>query len=110
MTQLPADFILGAATASYQIEGAAHEDGKAQSIWDTFCTKPGAIADGSNGDIACDHYHRMESDVALMSELGLDSYRFSICWPRVLRDDGSVNQAGMDFYSRLVDALLAAGI
>jgi beta-glucosidase len=104
------EFLFGAATAAYQIEGAAHEDGKEPSIWDTFCTRPGAIEDGSSGDIACDHYHRLDEDLDLMADLGLQAYRFSISWPRVLHADGSVNKPGMDFYSKLVDGLLARGI
>ncbi len=101
----------GAATSSFQIEGASHADGKGESIWDRFCATPGKIADGSNGSVACDHYHRSASDVALMSELGLTAYRFSISWPRVKPDsNGRTNSAGLDFYSRLIDDLLATGI
>ncbi len=104
-------FVWGAATSSFQIEGAADADGKGESIWDRFCTVPGAIADGSDGITACDHYHRVDDDVALMRWLGLDSYRFSVAWPRVVPDgDGAVNPAGLDFYDRLVDTLLEAGI
>ncbi|MCL1840193.1 MAG: GH1 family beta-glucosidase [Propionibacteriaceae bacterium] len=111
MTTFPADFTFGAATASYQIEGAATQDGKVPSIWDTFAHTPGAIADGSTGDVACDHYHRMESDLDLLADLGVDAYRFSIAWPRIQAGPGAgVNQAGIDFYSRLVDGLLARGI
>ncbi|MDR1767894.1 MAG: beta-glucosidase [Propionibacteriaceae bacterium] len=102
---------LGAATASYQIEGAVAEDGRGPSIWDTFSHTPGKTLAGDTGDIACDHYHRAKSDVALMAELGLDAYRFSIAWPRVVPTGaGAVNQAGLDFYSSLVDDLLAAQI
>jgi beta-glucosidase len=105
------DFIWGAATSSYQIEGAATEDGKGESIWDRFCATAGNIADGSTGAVACDHYHRYGEDVDLMAELGLNGYRFSISWPRILpAGTGAVNQAGLDFYDRLVDRLLAAGI
>jgi beta-glucosidase len=105
------DFLWGAASAAYQVEGAAYEDGKGLSIWDTFCKRPGAIADGQSGDITSDHYHHLEEDVALMKEIGLKSYRFSIGWPRVLPEGtGSINPKGIDFYNRLVDALLAAGI
>ena len=107
----PAGFIWGAATSAYQIEGARHEDGGTDSIWDTFARTPGRVADGSNGDVACDHYHRYPEDIAIMRGLGLDAYRFSISWPRVIpKPDGAVNAAGLDFYDRLVDALLDAGI
>jgi beta-glucosidase len=108
--RFPPDFVWGAATASYQIEGAVDADGRTPSIWDTFSRIPGAIVDGDTGDVACDHYRRMPEDVALMRELGLGSYRFSVAWPRVRPDGGPVNQAGLDFYRRLVDELLAAGI
>lgn len=106
------DFVWGGASASYQIEGAAYEDGKGLSIWDMFCKEPGRIADGRNGDVACDHYHRYREDVALMKELGFRGYRFSISWPRVVPDGGMgpINEKGLDFYDRLVDALLEAGI
>src|SRR4029077_17372374 len=101
--RFPAGFRWGAATASYQVEGAAREDGRGVSIWDTFCTVPGAIADGSNGDVACDHYHLWPDDISMMRELGLDSYRFSIAWPRIYPEgNGKLNQAGLDFYSKLV--------
>jgi beta-glucosidase len=104
-------FQLGVATSSYQIEGAAAEDGRAPSIWDTFTHTPGRIKDSSNGDVACDHYHRMAEDVQLMAWLGVDAYRFSIAWPRVIPDGkGAVNSKGLDFYERLVDALLEQGI
>lgn len=107
----PEDFIFGTATSSYQIEGATGEDGRGPSIWDAFCRAPGAVLDGHTGDVACDHYHRIEQDVALMRELGVGAYRFSIAWPRIIPDgEGEVNPRGLDFYSRLVDALLAAGI
>ncbi len=107
----PPGFVWGAATSSYQIEGSPAADGKGESIWDTFTRTPGAIEDGSSGDIACDHYRRWESDVDLMAELGLGAYRFSVAWPRVLPSgDGHVNSAGLDFYDRLVDRLLARGI
>lgn len=107
----PDGFIWGAATSAYQIEGAWNEDGKGESIWDRFSHTPGAIADGSTGDVACDHYHRWPEDVALMKELGLKAYRFSVSWPRILPEGrGKVNRAGLDFYSRLVDGLLEAGI
>jgi beta-glucosidase len=109
--QFPADFIWGSATSSYQIEGAVHEDGRSPSIWDTFSHTPGKVQDDDTGDVASDHYHRWTEDVRLMQDLGLNAYRFSIAWPRVLPDGtGAVNQAGLDFYSRLVDGLLEAGI
>jgi beta-glucosidase len=113
MTQIkfPPGFVWGTATASYQIEGAAHEDGRSESIWDRFSHTPGKILDGSSGDVACDHYHRWQDDIALMKGLGMQAYRFSIAWPRILPNGrGAVNQAGIDFYSRLVDGLLEAGI
>ncbi|NYI03584.1 GH1 family beta-glucosidase [Allostreptomyces psammosilenae] len=107
----PADFRWGVATSAYQIEGAVAEDGRSASIWDTFSRVPGAIAGGDTGDVACDHYHRWPEDIALMKRLGVDSYRFSIAWPRVVPGgDGAVNKAGLDFYDRLVDALLEAGV
>jgi beta-glucosidase len=107
----PKNFLWGAATASYQIEGAWNEDGKGESIWDRFTHTPGKIDNGDAGDEACDHYHRWAEDVALMKSLGLQAYRFSISWPRILPGGrGTVNQAGLDFYSRLVDGLLEAGI
>jgi beta-glucosidase len=103
----PQHFLWGAATASYQIEGAWNEDGRGESIWDRFSRTPGKIQDNSSGDVACDHYHRWREDIALMKELGLQAYRFSIAWPRILpQGRGQVNQAGLDFYSRLVDCLL----
>jgi beta-glucosidase len=104
-------FLYGAATAAYQIEGAWDLDGKRPSIWDAFVRVSGAVENGDTGDVACDHYHRFRDDVALMAELGLDAYRFSVSWPRVLPDGtGSVNAAGIAFYDRLVDALLEARI
>jgi beta-glucosidase len=106
----PPGFVWGSATAAYQIEGAASEDGRSPSIWDTFSHTPGMVANGNHGDVACDHYHRMPEDVALMADLYLASYRFSISWPRVLPDGGAVNAAGMAFYDRLVDELLGHGI
>ena len=109
-TSSPADFIWGVSTSSYQIEGAAREDGRGPSVWDTFC-RAGRAANGDTGDIACDHYHRFAEDVALMRELGIDAYRFSVAWPRVLpRGRGNSNEPGLAFYDRLIDALLAAGI
>jgi beta-glucosidase len=110
-TTFPEGFIWGAATSSYQIEGAWHEDGKGESIWDRFSHTPGRIENGDTGDVACDHYHRWREDVALMQEIGLRAYRFSMAWPRLLPEGrGRANQAGLDFYDRLVDGLLEAGI
>ncbi len=107
----PQGFQWGAATSSYQIEGAADADGRGPSIWDAFAGEPGRIADGTSGAVACDHYHRYDSDVALMKSLGLDTYRFSVAWPRIMANGtGPVNTAGLDFYDRLVDELLNAGI
>ena len=107
---LPSGFLLGSATAAFQIEGAAWTDGRTDSIWDEFCRKPGAVDGGDDGAVATDHYHRYRDDVALMTDLGLDAYRFSTSWARVRPDDGPTNPLGIDFYSRLVDELLAAGI
>jgi beta-glucosidase len=107
----PDGFIWGAATASYQIEGAAREDGRGPSIWDTFSRTPGKVFAGHTGDVACDHYHRYVDDVALMAGLGLKSYRYSIAWPRIQPDGtGPVNSRGLDFYDRLTDELLGKGI
>jgi beta-glucosidase len=107
----PDEFLWGAATASFQIEGAWNEDGKGESIWDRFNHQPDRILNGDTADIACDHYHHMPADVALMQDLGLKSYRFSISWPRILPDGiGKIEPRGLDFYDRLVDRLLAAGI
>lgn len=109
--QFPENFSWGVATAAYQIEGAFNEDGRTPSIWDTFSKIPGKIKDHSNGDVACDHYHRWKEDIALMKDLGIQSYRFSISWSRILpAGRGEVNQKGLDFYSQLVDGLLDAGI
>ena len=109
--RFPQGFVWGTATAAYQVEGAAAEDGKGESVWDRFSATAGAIADGSDGRVACDHYHRFASDFDLMKELGLRSYRFSISWPRVIPDgSGSVNPKGLAFYDRLVDAMLERGI
>ncbi len=109
--RLPPGFLLGAATSSYQIEGAFDADGKGQSIWDRFCRVSGAIRNGDTGEVACDHYHRFREDVALMAGLGLDAYRFSVSWPRVLpAGTGAASSAGLDFYDRLVDALVERGI
>ncbi|HYO40272.1 MAG TPA: beta-glucosidase [Nocardioidaceae bacterium] len=107
----PAGFVWGSATAAFQIEGAAAEDGRTPSIWDTFCRVPGKVLHGDTGDVACDHYHRVDDDLELMSALGLQGYRFSVSWSRVLPDAaGTVNVKGLDFYSRLVDGLLARSI
>lgn len=104
-------FIWGVATSAYQIEGAYKEDGKGLSIWDVFTKEPGKIFQNHNGDAACDHYHKFESDIELLKELGVDSYRFSISWPRILPEGvGRINQKGLDFYKRLVNLLLEAGI
>ncbi|NOZ26964.1 MAG: beta-glucosidase [Chloroflexi bacterium] len=109
--EFPAGFLWGAATASYQIEGAWNEDGKGESIWDRFSHTPGKVLNGDTGDVACDHYHRWKDDIQLMQEIGLKGYRFSISWPRVLPTGrGKANPAGLDFYNRLVDGLLEAGI
>lgn len=110
-TTFPRGFLWGAATSAYQIEGAVDEDGRGPSIWDAFVQKPGAIWNGQTGREACDHYHRYREDVALMKMLGLRAYRFSISWPRVLpAGAGAINEKGLDFYQRLVDTLVAAGI
>jgi len=107
----PKDFVWGAATASYQVEGAAYDDGRGMSVWDMMCRKPDAIWRGQSGEVACDHYHRYKEDVALMKKIGLTGYRFSISWPRVIPEGtGAVNDKGMDFYDKLIDELLAAGI
>ncbi|GAB3134728.1 GH1 family beta-glucosidase [Marisediminicola antarctica] len=106
----PPTFLFGAATAAYQIEGAAHEDGRTDSIWDAFARVPGAVVGAENGDVACDHYHRYAQDVAMMADLGLQTYRFSTSWSRVRPDGGAVNAKGLAFYSRLVDELLERNI
>jgi beta-glucosidase len=109
--RFPPGFHFGAATAAYQIEGAVDEDGRGPSIWDTFARVPGAVTHGDTGAIACDHYHRADSDLDLLAEIGLTAYRFSIAWPRIVPDGtGSVNQKGLDFYRRLVEGLHARGI
>ncbi|WP_051817937.1 GH1 family beta-glucosidase [Streptomyces sp. NRRL S-1813] len=108
---LPDDFAWGVATSAYQIEGAVAEDGRAPSIWDTYAHTPGKTDNGDTGDRACEHYHRWREDIALMRQLGVGAYRFSVAWPRVVPDgDGRVNAAGLAFYDRLVDGLLEAGI
>ncbi|MDR0415704.1 MAG: family 1 glycosylhydrolase, partial [Propionibacteriaceae bacterium] len=107
----PAGFLWGVSTAAYQIEGAAAEDGRGPSIWDTFSRRPGAVLGGDTGDVAADHYHRWREDVAAMRRLGVNAYRFSIAWPRIQPTGaGPANQAGLDFYARLMDELLAVGI
>jgi beta-glucosidase len=109
--ELPRGFELGVATAAYQIEGAVHEGGRGLSIWDTFSHTPGRVAGGDTGDVACDHYHRYAQDVSLMGDLGVDSYRLSVAWPRIQPEGrGAPNLAGLAFYDRLVDALLEQGI
>jgi beta-glucosidase len=107
----PDDFTFGSATAAYQVEGAVAEQGRTPSIWDTFSHTPGRVWNGDTGDVACDHFHRLEQDLDLMAELGLQAYRFSIAWPRIVPvPGGRTNRAGVDFYSRLVDGLLERGI
>ena len=106
----PEGFLFGSATSAYQIEGAATDDGKEDSIWDVFCRVPGAIANAEDATLACDHYHRYAEDAKLLGDLGMNTYRFSVSWPRVLNSSGQVNAKGMDFYSRLVDELLAHGV
>ena len=109
--QFPPEFTWGVASSSYQIEGARFADGKGESIWDRFSHTPGKVLDGDHGDVACDHYNRWPDDIRMMQSLGVKAYRFSISWPRILPTGrGTVNEAGLDFYSRLVDGLLAAGI
>lgn len=105
------DFIWGAATASYQIEGAAHEDGKGESVWDEFCRIPGVVYENHSGETACDHYHHYKDDIALMKTLGLQAYRFSVSWPRIFPGGtGKVNEAGLQFYQNLIDELIQNGI
>src|SRR5690348_8179287 len=107
----PENFRWGTATASYQIEGAFDEDGRGPSIWDTFSHTPGKVLHGDTGDVAVDHYHRVEEDLGHLAELGVGAYRFSLAWPRIQpAGSGPVNQAGLDFYRRLVDGLLERGI
>src|SRR3954466_889565 len=101
--EFPAGFVFGSATASYQIEGAVREDGRGPSIWDTFSHTPGKVANGDTGDVACEHYHRYSADIALMRDLGLTGYRFSIAWPRIFPSGvGRPNPDGLDFYRRLI--------
>jgi beta-glucosidase len=107
----PEDFNWGSATASYQIEGGFADGGRTPSIWDTFSKTPGKVVNGDTGDVACDHYNRFEEDIQIMKDLGVQSYRFSLAWPRIMpQGTGEVNQEGIDFYNRLIDGLLAAGI
>ena len=107
----PPGFTFGSATASYQVEGAFDEDGRGSSIWDTFSKTPGKVWNGDTGDVACDHYHRFREDVALMRDLGVKNYRLSLAWPRIFpQGDGPVNQRGLDFYRRLFDTMLEAGV
>jgi len=107
----PKDFVWGVSAASYQIEGAAYEDGRGLSVWDMLCRKPGAVWEGHSGDLACDHYHRYKEDVGLMKSIGVKAYRLSISWPRVIPGGtGTVNAQGLDFYDKLINELLAAGI
>jgi beta-glucosidase len=109
--RLRPDFLWGVSTSSYQIEGAAQTDGRGPSIWDTFCRQPGRISTGDTGDVACDHYHRFAEDIALMRDLGVGAYRFSVSWSRVLPAGyGAANERGLAFYDRLIDALVAARI
>lgn len=107
---LTPDFIFGVATAAFQIEGAAKADNRLPSIWDTFCATPGKVKGMDNGDIACDHYHLWEQDIQLIKELGVDAYRLSIAWPRVMNEQGEANQAGLDFYRNLLKKLKAEGL
>ena len=110
-SEFPADFVWGCSTSSYQIEGAAAEDGRGESIWDRFCATPGQIRDGSSGAVACDHYHRWPEDMDIARALGVNAYRFSIAWPRIQADGrGKPNPKGLDFYSRLVDGMLERGL
>ncbi|MGH2651117.1 MAG: family 1 glycosylhydrolase, partial [Actinomycetota bacterium] len=107
----PQGFLWGVATSAYQVEGAVGEDGRGPSIWDTFCRMPGTIRHGDTGDVACDQYRRYEEDVALMADLGVGAYRFSVAWPRIQpQGRGAPNQPGLDHYRRLVDALNTRGI
>ena len=109
--RFPGDFVFGVATAAYQIEGAVTADGRKASIWDAFSHMPGRVKGGDTGDVACDHYNRLEEDLDLMAGLGVDAYRFSLAWPRILPDGvGAINEKGLDFYDRLVDGLKARGI
>ncbi len=109
--RFPGDFTFGVATASFQIEGAAKEDGRKPSIWDAFCNMPGRVYERHNGDMACDHYHRWQEDLDLIKEFGVSAYRFSIAWPRIIPDGtGPINEKGLDFYDRLLDGMKLRGI
>ncbi|MBN9056727.1 MAG: family 1 glycosylhydrolase, partial [Rhizobiales bacterium] len=109
--RFPGDFVFGVATAAFQIEGATKTDGRKPSIWDAFSNMPGRVHNRDNGDIACDHYNRLEADLDLIQSMGVKAYRFSIAWPRILPDGtGPINEKGLDFYDRLVDGLKARGI
>lgn len=111
VAHFPENFVWGVATSSFQIEGAANADGRGASVWDAFCLQPGAIADASNGDIACDHYNRWETDLDIIADLGVSAYRFSISWPRVQPSgEGAWNEKGIEFYDRLIDGLLTRGV
>ncbi len=111
LQEFPANFVWGTATASYQVEGAVNEDGRGVSIWDTFAHTPGKVHNGDTGDVACDHYHHWKEDVQLLKQLGVSAYRMSIAWSRILpQGRGTVNEAGIEFYSNLIDELLANGI
>ena len=111
LREFPANFVWGTATASYQVEGAVNEDGRGVSIWDTFSHTPDKIYNGDTGDVACDHYHHWKEDVQLLKQLGVSAYRLSIAWSRILpQGRGAINEAGIQFYSDLVDELLANGI
>src|SRR4029453_11682938 len=111
MIRFPSGFVWGAASASYQVEGAATEDGRGESIWDRFSATPGKVVNGDTGAVACDTYHRYAEDIGLMRSLGIGAFRLSVAWPRILPEGrGRVNQAGLDFYDRLVDDLLANGL
>ncbi|MFB9993197.1 GH1 family beta-glucosidase [Deinococcus oregonensis] len=110
-TDFPANFTFGVATSAFQIEGATQEGGRGPSIWDTFCREPGRIRDGSNGDIACDHYHRLDEDLDLIARLNVSAYRFSVAWPRIQpTGSGAANEEGLAFYERLIDGLIARGL
>lgn len=105
MVRFEKNFIFGLATSSYQIEGAAAEDGRSPSIWDTFCITPGKVYEGHTGDVACDHYHRYKEDVGILKEIGVNAYRFSISWSRIFPENGQYNPKGMEFYKKLIDEL-----